>query len=589
MQPGEFLSVPEHTGLILCSDGVPLFKSSKQALWPILLAVTSLPPGIRMNRDNIILAGVWQGPVKPPMDKILLPVLEKLEELKQHGIEVATPNGTKTVKTCLLMGVFDLIAKAMATNFVQFNGYYGCTYCFDKGVHISRRHLYYPSERHQPRTMRHVKRCVRAAEADGQARYGVKGRSVLIDHINVIQAVPVDYMHAVLEGVTKRLLECWLNTKLNAHRFYLGLSTDRIDKKLLRIKPPQEFRRTPRSISTYKHWKASEFRAWLLYYCLPVLTDILPSDYIFHLSLLVSAMHLLLGDCLQEEDISRASRLLEMFYTLIPELYPHEMLAYNIHCLIHLCQCVQNWGPLWGYSCFGFENMNGHLRKNIHGTRNTLPQLVHTIRMQQKLPASSKRLRASENSETIDLLDSLTATTSVETVIDQHTEVKGRIKHQKIDRTSTNAIESAGLHVATRSLPVCYKVRYKSIPYTAKAVEKKTARNGSICVFCDDIQVLHFGTIRFFFFCGSEVHALIDTFKESEDFCDHIRTPSIPELDSSLAKSINDFIFPVQKLSIAKETVAVPISHILSKCVHIPVKGSPFDYIVSIPNMFEHH
>ena len=28
MQPGEFLSVPEHTGLILCSDGVLLFKSS---------------------------------------------------------------------------------------------------------------------------------------------------------------------------------------------------------------------------------------------------------------------------------------------------------------------------------------------------------------------------------------------------------------------------------------------------------------------------------------------------------------------------------------------------------------------------------
>ncbi len=27
-QPGKFFSVPEHTGLILCADGVPLFKSS---------------------------------------------------------------------------------------------------------------------------------------------------------------------------------------------------------------------------------------------------------------------------------------------------------------------------------------------------------------------------------------------------------------------------------------------------------------------------------------------------------------------------------------------------------------------------------
>ncbi len=26
--PGKFFSVPEHAGLILCADGVPLFKSS---------------------------------------------------------------------------------------------------------------------------------------------------------------------------------------------------------------------------------------------------------------------------------------------------------------------------------------------------------------------------------------------------------------------------------------------------------------------------------------------------------------------------------------------------------------------------------
>ena len=46
MQPGGFLTVPENTGLILCSDCVQLFKSSKPAFWPVSLRVTSLPPGI---------------------------------------------------------------------------------------------------------------------------------------------------------------------------------------------------------------------------------------------------------------------------------------------------------------------------------------------------------------------------------------------------------------------------------------------------------------------------------------------------------------------------------------------------------------
>lgn len=70
-EPGGFLTVPEHTGLILCSDGVQLFNSAKQSIWPILLSVTSLPPGVRMNAENIILAGIWQGPIKLPMNLIL--------------------------------------------------------------------------------------------------------------------------------------------------------------------------------------------------------------------------------------------------------------------------------------------------------------------------------------------------------------------------------------------------------------------------------------------------------------------------------------------------------------------------------------
>ncbi len=55
-----------------------------------------------------------------------------------------------------------------------------------------------------------------------------------------------------------------------------------------------------------KQWKASEYRAWLLYYCLPVLSNLLPSDYIYHLSLLVSAMHILLGDIISIADVKIA-------------------------------------------------------------------------------------------------------------------------------------------------------------------------------------------------------------------------------------------------------------------------------------------
>lgn len=34
----------------------------------------------------------------------------------------------------------------------------------------------------------------------------------------------------------------------------------------------------------------------------------------------------------------------------------------NVHLLRHLHKCVQQWGPLWAYSCFHFENLNGVLK-----------------------------------------------------------------------------------------------------------------------------------------------------------------------------------------------------------------------------------
>ena len=41
------------------------------------------------------------------------------------------------------------------------------------------------------------------------------------------------------------------------------------------------------------------------------------------------------------------------------------------------------------------------------------------------------------------------------------------------------------------------------------------------------------------------------------------------------------------KLSVCYTVVAVPINKDLNKCIHIPVKGKCFDYVINIPNHFE--
>ncbi len=141
MAHGRFLSKPENTGLVLCSDGVPTFKSSKGSLWPVYLMVTSIPPHKRNRVDNLIVAALWYGHVKPPMNLLLQPILETISSIEKDGIS----HKEVVIRAKLMQAVFDLPAKSSATCTKQFNGEYGCFYCVQKGEIYKRARIYPPT------------------------------------------------------------------------------------------------------------------------------------------------------------------------------------------------------------------------------------------------------------------------------------------------------------------------------------------------------------------------------------------------------------------------------------------------------------
>ena len=50
--------------------------------------------------------------------------------------------------------------------------------------------------------------------------------------------------------------------------------------------------------------------------------------------------------------------------------------THNFHLLRHLTYFVKLFGPLWVYSCFGFEALNGFLTTMIHGTQHISNQVI---------------------------------------------------------------------------------------------------------------------------------------------------------------------------------------------------------------------
>lgn len=74
----------------------------------------------------------------------------------------------------------------------------------------------------------------------------------------------VDYMHCVLLGVTRQLLRLWFTKTFHKELWYLGKSVHEIDGMLCKICPPDEIKRTPRSIEqTLKYWKGTCYRSVL--------------------------------------------------------------------------------------------------------------------------------------------------------------------------------------------------------------------------------------------------------------------------------------------------------------------------------------
>ena len=146
----------------------------------------------------------------------------------------------------------------------QFNGKYGCSTCTHPGTRLSNNaRVYLPTTRANPRTHHTIMAAAKEAEIFGISVRGIKGVSVLATSLDLVNSVPVDCMHAVLEGVVRLLLHAWFDSENHREAFYLGCSGRQIDKLLLQQCPPHEFTHPPRSVLNHRnYWKASELRNW---------------------------------------------------------------------------------------------------------------------------------------------------------------------------------------------------------------------------------------------------------------------------------------------------------------------------------------
>ncbi|KAJ8666646.1 hypothetical protein QAD02_008308 [Eretmocerus hayati] len=237
---------------------------------------------------------------------------------------------------------------------------------------------------------------------------GVKRPSMLLTLLkfNIILGMVPDYMHAINLGIAKYFSNMWIDHRGKPYSLP-PYAVDTIDQLMSKIKVPNQLYRLSRSFKYRKWWTAREWKNWILYYSIPVLSAASEfKDYLSHWTLLVPALYLLLQEEGTRSEVQQADALLREFVMNTEKLYGKSAMTYNVHQLLHSAQSVINWGPLWAHSGYLFENGIGILVKSIHSPRGVIHQLTRTINFAESFRIMKKEI-VSAGSNVVDFVSSL--------------------------------------------------------------------------------------------------------------------------------------------------------------------------------------
>lgn len=172
------------------------------------------------------------------MDLLLDPVCSYLQHISTVGLTIKTPLGEEVYRAKLVLGVFDLPAKAAVLCAKQYNGEYGCSVCLHPGKRLANNARVYLPGVYSQRTHEQVIAYGIEAQREHSCVKGVVGISPLASTLDLVASIPIDYMHNVLEGVTRWLTRAWFESKNHAKCFYIGRHVRKIDALLLEVCPP---------------------------------------------------------------------------------------------------------------------------------------------------------------------------------------------------------------------------------------------------------------------------------------------------------------------------------------------------------------
>jgi hypothetical protein len=358
-----FLATDTEIIIDICIDGVPLVKSSRLCLWPILGAF------VDKREYKPFVIGVYAGYGSPTS------IGEFMEDFIKEVKELQTEFTIEGEKKDLIIRAFccDAPARSFLAGVRYHTAKHGCTKCTQVGTYEKRRVVF----QNQIVGSRDDQSYRDRRDPLHHAAYNQEKNSHPLEALEVgmVSQIPIEPMHLLDLGVMKKVMVLF-NTNIGKSFFDSKQLLQQVEELLLSFKlfVPTEFNRKTRTLLELLRFKAVEFRLLDLYTGPVALKGNLNnrayrSFMKFHFGVRI----LYTG-----ENLDLAHKFFQSFVNDFGTIFPKESLSYNVHSLLHITEDVKKYG-LESMSNYKFENFLGLLKTQLRSSSNILRQVHNTL------------------------------------------------------------------------------------------------------------------------------------------------------------------------------------------------------------------
>lgn len=360
---GFLLSSLKESALInlkLNIDGLPLFRSSRINLWPVLMQAADC--------KKVVPISVFCGIGKPKLEPFSQRLCAELIDLQKNGFSY---RGLR-VKIGSIMCVCDSPARSFVLCTKGHTSKDGCHWCRQFGTYTMDR-VAYSSQ-------------LSALREDAcYANFDETNQLSVTPFMNVVplfSGFPPDFMHVVCLGVMRKMLRCYC-MPIKGIRLSCRLPLSQIKQLNDRIESirkfiPTDFQRKPRTVSELEYFKATEFRMFLLYIGPLLFKSILPTQFYKHFLMLHFSIYVYSSTKYQMLH-DAAEQCLNSFVHLFPILFHPCLLSFNVHALLHIPFFTKLYGPVDQFSAFNYENYLSAVKRRIRANNGIFKQTLNQL------------------------------------------------------------------------------------------------------------------------------------------------------------------------------------------------------------------